>query len=123
MKAFRAFGSFQKHGLITDFHLTQSNIEKIAQGGRARWKIENESFNTIKNKGYHFEHNYAHGYKYLSNLLATLMMLVFLFDQLQELGCKLFKKAVIRSGGRRSCLWPRMFSPILKSFRKRSRAF
>jgi hypothetical protein len=96
---------------ITDFHLTQNNIEKIVQGGRARWKIENETFNTLKNKGYHFEHNYGHGYKSLSNLLATLMMLVFLFDQLQELGCKLFNKALSRAK-RRSYLWPRMLSTI-----------
>nr|WP_198246747.1 hypothetical protein [methane-oxidizing endosymbiont of Gigantopelta aegis] len=23
---------------------------------RARWRIENETFNTLKNQGYHFEH-------------------------------------------------------------------
>jgi hypothetical protein len=23
------------------------------RGGRARWKIENETFNTLKNQGYH----------------------------------------------------------------------
>ena len=33
------------------------------RGGRARWKIENETFNTLKNQGYHFEHNYGHGKK------------------------------------------------------------
>jgi hypothetical protein len=54
--------------------------------GRARWKIENETFNTLKNQGYNFEHNYGHGQKNLSNLLAVIMMLVFLIDQIQELG-------------------------------------
>ena len=33
---------------------------------RARWKIENETFNTLKNQGYHFEHNYGHGEQHLS---------------------------------------------------------
>jgi hypothetical protein len=28
-------------------------------GGRARWKIENETFNTLKNQGYQFEHNFG----------------------------------------------------------------
>jgi hypothetical protein len=33
------------------------------RGGRARWKIENETFNTLKNQGYNFEHNYGLGEK------------------------------------------------------------
>jgi hypothetical protein len=80
---------------ITDFYLTENNVETIMRGGRTRWGIENDLFNTIKNRDFHFEHNYGHGYKYLSNLLAVLMVLAFLFDQLQQLGCKLFKKALI----------------------------
>jgi hypothetical protein len=81
-------------GWITDFHLTKNNVETIMKGGRARWSIENDQFNTIKNRDFHFEHNYGHGYKNLSNFLATLMILAFLFDQLQQLGCKLYKKAL-----------------------------
>ena len=42
---------------ITDFILYQWNVGAIMRGGRARWKIENETFNTLKNQGYHFEHN------------------------------------------------------------------
>jgi len=45
---------------------------------RARWKIENENNNTLKNKGYHFEHNFGHGKRNLSNLLATMNLLAFL---------------------------------------------
>jgi hypothetical protein len=37
-------------------------------GGRARWRIENETFNMLKNQGYHFEHNYGHGYQPLSSV-------------------------------------------------------
>jgi hypothetical protein len=33
----------------------------LMRGARARWKIENETFNTLKNQGYHFEHNFGHG--------------------------------------------------------------
>ncbi|MEZ4549426.1 MAG: hypothetical protein R2874_02835 [Desulfobacterales bacterium] len=45
------------------------------RGGRARWKIENETFNTLKNQGYNFEHNYGLGVKNLSLIFAMLMML------------------------------------------------
>jgi len=58
------------------------NIRMIAQGGRCRWKIENDTFNTLKNHGYHFEHNYGHGLKNLGNVLAGIMLLAFLVDQI-----------------------------------------
>lgn len=79
---------------ITDLPLTKSTVFKIMKGGRARWKIENETFNTLKNQGYHFEHNYGHGDKNLTTVFAYLMMLAFLIDQVQQLCCKLFKAAL-----------------------------
>jgi hypothetical protein len=79
---------------ITDLPLTKSTVFKIMKGGRARWKIENETFNTLKNQGYHFEHNYGHGDKNLTTVLAYLMMLAFLIDQVQQLCCTLFKSAL-----------------------------
>ena len=42
---------------ITDISITICNAYRLCQGGRAKWKIENETFNTLKNQGYHFEHN------------------------------------------------------------------
>ena len=65
----------------------------IMRGGRARWKIENETFNTLKNQGYHLEHNFGHGEQNLSVVLALLMMLAFLVDQTQQLCCPLFQAA------------------------------
>ena len=50
---------------ITDTLISQENAHMIARGGRARWHIENETFNTLKNQDYHFEHNFGHGYKHL----------------------------------------------------------
>ena len=61
------------------------------RGGRARWKVENETFNTLKNQGYQFEHNYGHGNQNLSVVFAMLMMLTFLIDQTQQLCCPLFQ--------------------------------
>jgi hypothetical protein len=77
---------------VTNIKITQSNVFTIMRGGRARWKIENETFNTLKNLGYNFEHNYGHGKKYLSTVFGMLMMLAFLLDQIQEVCCALYKK-------------------------------
>ena len=83
----------QHFSWISDFLLTPDNVWDIMRGGRARWKIENETFNTLKNQGYHLEHNYGHGEQNLSVVLALLMMLAFLVDQVQQLCCPLFKAA------------------------------
>jgi type III restriction enzyme len=45
-----------------DLTVGSHNVETIMRGGRARWKIENETFNTLKNKGYQLEYNFEHGY-------------------------------------------------------------
>jgi hypothetical protein len=92
---------------VTDFTITKLNAYLIMRGGRARWKVENETFNTLKNQGYHFEHNFGHGKQHLSVLFATLMMLAFLVDQVQQLGCALFQ-AVLSKKGSRKRLWEHM---------------
>ena len=69
---------------VTDIEITRNNAKFIMEGGRARWKIENETFNTLKNQGYNFEHNFGHGYNGLSNLFAAIMLLAFLIDQVVE---------------------------------------
>jgi hypothetical protein len=93
---------------ITDIPLTPDNVTKIMRGGCARWKIENETFNTLKNQGYHLEHNYAHGQQHLATVFAYLTLLAFLIiDQVQELGCRLFQGARGRFRSRRS-LWARL---------------
>lgn len=47
--------------------------------------MENENNNTLKTKGYNLEHNFGHGKRYLSSLLATLKILSLLFHSLLEL--------------------------------------
>jgi hypothetical protein len=89
---------------ITDLHVTKDNVKRIAQGGRTRWRIENETFNTLKNQGYHFEHNYGHGYENLCVVLAWLMMLAFLIDQVQQKCNPLFRKAWAKKGPK-CALW------------------
>ncbi len=67
---------------VTDLRVSKRNVYQLMRGGRARWKIENEPFNTLKNQGYHFEPNYGHGQQNLSVVFATLL-LAFLVDQAQ----------------------------------------
>ena len=93
---------------ITDTLITQANSYTIARGGRARWHIENETFNTLKNQGYHFEHNFGHGYKHLSTVFAMLMMLAFLIDQAEQLSCGLFQAALSKVKSKKSRLWSRV---------------
>jgi len=66
------------NAFITDWKITDDNVAGLVAAGRARWKIENENNNTLKTKGYHLEHNFGHGKKRLSSLLAAMNMLALL---------------------------------------------
>lgn len=85
---------------ITDLPLTPDTVDAVMRGGRARWKIENETFNTLKNQGDNLEHNYGHGDQNLSVVLALLMMRAFLVDQTQQWCCPLFQAAWKKLGSK-----------------------
>ena len=78
---------------VTNLDITKENVYKFMRGARARWKIENETFNTLKNQGYHFGHNFGLGKKNLSEVFVMLTMLAFLIDQIMQLCCPLFNAA------------------------------
>lgn len=86
-------GRKQHFSWVTKLSLTPENVYQVMRAGRSRWRIENETFNTLKNQGYNFEHNYGHGYKNLCSVMTMLMMLAFLIDQVQQLCCKVYQKA------------------------------
>lgn len=92
---------------VTNYPLCKSNVSKISAMGRARWKIENETFNTLKNQGYEYEHNFGHGQKNLSVIFSTLALLAFAVDQTLERLCRIFKAARERCGTKRS-LWEKI---------------
>ncbi|KEQ13761.1 hypothetical protein GZ77_15850 [Endozoicomonas montiporae] len=77
---------------------------KVMRAGRAKWSIENETFNTLKNLGYSLEHNYGHGEENLSSNFACLMFLAFFIDQIVELADPLFNKA-LQANKRKKRLW------------------
>ena len=97
----------QHFSWVTDLRVNKGTVYQLMRGGRARWRIENETFNTLKNQGYHFEHNYGHGYQHLSVVFAVLMMLAFFVDQVQQLCCPLFQAVWAKLGSKRR-LWEKM---------------
>lgn len=74
-----------KNSFVTNKSITKTNVEKLVEEGRAKWKIENENNNTLKTKGYHLEHNFGHGKENLSSILATLNILAFFFHTILAL--------------------------------------
>jgi hypothetical protein len=64
---------------VTSLPVTAENVGELAACARARWKIENESFNVLKNNGYNLAHNFGHGKKYLARTFAAMNLLAFAF--------------------------------------------
>jgi hypothetical protein len=87
-------GKMTHFSWVTDLLVSHDNLMQLMRAARARWKVENETFNTLKNHGYHFEHNFGHGYHHLSTVMVHLMMQAFLIDQIQQRCCKLFNRAL-----------------------------
>ena len=72
---------------ITNLRASKWNAMNLTRAGRVRLsacpnrvRIENEMFNTLKNQGYEFEHNFGHGRKHLATVFAALMLLAFAID-------------------------------------------
>ena len=74
-----------KTAFVTSLPVTKDNVAEIVVCGRARWKIENESFNVLKNHGYELEHNFGHGENFLAMTLAALNLLAFAWHTLLDL--------------------------------------
>ena len=81
-----------KNSWVTDSQVDADNVVSLVKGGRARWKIENETFNTLKNQGYHLEHNFGHGKQNLSMIFFVLNLLAFYVHQILELTDPLYHK-------------------------------
>jgi len=77
-----------RNSFVTNFIISKSTVKQIVADGRARWKVENENNNVLKNNGYNLEHNFGHGKKYLSQFMLTLNLLAFLFHTVLEVADK-----------------------------------
>ena len=64
--------------------IAADNVAEIASCAHARWKIENESFNVLKNNGYNLAHNFRHGKKYLAQTFVAMNLLAFAFHAARD---------------------------------------
>jgi hypothetical protein len=90
-----------RNSWVTDQVVDQNNVITLVKAGRARWKIENETFNTLKNQGYHLEHNYGHGQQHLSMNFFVLNLLAFYVHQILDLTDKRYQRCRASFSARR----------------------
>jgi hypothetical protein len=89
-----------RNSFVTDLPLGRDTVVEFAACGRARWKIENETFNVLKNKGYNLEHSFGHGKQNLSALLVSLNLLAFAMHTVCDIGDELWRAARTKLGPR-----------------------
>ena len=92
---------------ITDLEITSDNAKTLIDAARARWKIENECFNSLKNHGYNIEHNYGHGSDNLCYNFYNLTLLAFTMHQIHQLTDKLFQEMRVQFS-RLGCMWEKI---------------
>ena len=90
-----------RNSFVTDLPVNKGNVAELAACGRSRWKIENETFNTLKTKGYNLEHNFGHGKEHLPALLATMNLIAFAMHTVADLVDAAWKAARAAVGTRK----------------------
>ncbi len=100
----------QRHGertysntFCTRLEVTADNVAASARLGRARWKIENETFNCLARHGYNSKRNFGHGRHGLANLLATLNLFAFALHTLLDGLQGVWRQCRDEAGPRRTC--------------------
>jgi hypothetical protein len=89
-----------RNSFVTDLPVGPDTVVELAACGRARWKIENETFNVLKNKGYNLEHSFGHGKQNLSAILVSLNLLAFAIHTVCDIGDELWRAARTKLGPR-----------------------
>jgi hypothetical protein len=86
------------NSFVTDLPVNAATVAELAACGRARWKIENETFNVLKTNGYNLEHNFGHGKRTLASVFLTLNLLAFAFHTAAYLAMLAWQQAVTACG-------------------------
>jgi hypothetical protein len=86
------------NSFVTDMPVVATTVAELAACGRARWKIENETFNVLKTGGYNLEHNFGHGKQTLASVLVVLNLLAFAFHTAARLAVLAWRNAVTARG-------------------------
>jgi hypothetical protein len=89
-----------RNSFVTDLPVGPDTVAELAACGRARWKIENETFNVLKNNGYNLEHSFGHGKQNLAATLATLNLLAFAIHTVCDIADDLWRTAREKLGPR-----------------------
>lgn len=107
----------KKFTWICSIKINHSNYEKLSnQGGRCRWKIENQGFNTQKNGGYNLEHAYSQDDNAIKCFYFLLQIAHFI-NQLIEKG-GLVRNFVKKVGSVKNfavCFWTAFVTEIIDS--------
>jgi hypothetical protein len=86
------------NSFVTDLPVSAGNIAELAACARARWKIENETFNVLKCGGYNLEHNFGHGKDTLASVLVILNLLAFAYHTVASLAVLAWRTALAAKG-------------------------
>jgi hypothetical protein len=89
-----------RNSFVTNLPVNRQTAADLVACGRARWKIENETFNVLKNNGYHLEHNFGHGKDTLASVLVVLNLLAFAMHNACDLGARAWQQARHKLGAR-----------------------
>jgi len=89
-----------RNSFVTDLPVGADTVVELAACGRARWKIENETFNVLKTNGYHLEHSFGHGKNNLAAILVSLNLLAFAIHTVCDIGDELWRAARSKLGPR-----------------------
>ena len=86
------------NSFVTDLEVDAGNVAELAACGRARWKIENETFNVLKTGPYSLEHNFGHGKETLASVFVALNLLAFAFHTAAMLALAAWQRAMAARG-------------------------
>lgn len=99
--------SLSEWAFITDLPVSKDTAALISALGRARWRIKNEVYRTLKTVT-GLEHNHRHGKQHLMGNFILLMLMAFMLDQLQMLGSEEFQAALAKEHNCPTRLWRAM---------------
>ena len=92
-----------RNSFVTDLPVSADTVAELAACGRARWKIENETFNVLKTKGDNLEHSFGHGKQNLAAVPVSLNLLAFAIHTVGDIADELWRVARAKLGPRANC--------------------
>jgi hypothetical protein len=99
IEMFDAKGKRTYHNsFVTDLPVSAGTVADLAACGRARWKIENETFNVLKCGGHNLAHNFGHGKDTLASVLVLLNLLAFACHTVAALAVLAWRTALAAKG-------------------------